>query len=801
MQGLSGVLNVALRGTFLMLPMIGGGTLAAAEAGVILVRDAAVKLTVVASEELFQGSGLFVREAGRKESRLFADVAQEQLANHLRKIDSKAQIRTIRADAAGVARATNEASRTGQPVIVLSGPKADPKSAESIRERGADPESFWLEARGNIVRIVGLTPKGTLNGTLDLLEQVGFRWFMPGELGLVVPTEKTLAVVEQTKIAVPSFRCRQLAGSVLTAFPDWSLQVRNSAWTVPGSHGLPTFRGAATRQKLFASHPEYYAEIGGVRQPKQVCISNPEILRLTAAAVKEYFRENPEAEFIGLGPDDGGGFCECEKCRALDGGDQSPFSNRFSVTDRYFWFFNKLLKEIEGEFPDKKIGTLIYGNYIMPPVKVKPDPRITGRLALIHLCRIHSPRNPICPEAHFYRHVCEGWHKTGIKIFNSGYWFNLADPGLPFPMLSRLADEIPLAHELGHIGFARSTGVHWASEGPSLYLVAKLMWDHTGSVEALLDDYCAKFYGPASVPMREYWMLLDGALKNADFHTGRSWDMPNLYPADVRRRARLLLDQAAEQTSDTVFGRRVGIARQSLDYLDHFVAMIEDRNRHDFVSSQRHLEAARDLVQRLIKDYDVPMLRTSPSSVAAARFLEMYYAEVTDQGAARITGGNDFVASVSDRWQLFVDQLGVGEKLELFKPEITGGNWQTITSSSSWGNQGLRYYFGEAWYRQQVTVPDKFRGRKIRLWFAGVDDAARVWLNGQLLGDSPGAVFDLDAHGGSMKPFEMDATAALRHGEANTIVVRVHRNKSNELGSGGILGPVMFYAAAEKAEE
>src|SRR4051794_19211507 len=102
------IVKMPLCGALLVLSTCGGEMLAAAETGVVIVRDGAVKLTIVASEELFQGSGLSVREAGRKEPRLFADVAQAQLTSSLRQIDSKAQVQTLRVDAADVARTIEE---------------------------------------------------------------------------------------------------------------------------------------------------------------------------------------------------------------------------------------------------------------------------------------------------------------------------------------------------------------------------------------------------------------------------------------------------------------------------------------------------------------------------------------------------------------------------------------------------------------------------------------------------------------------------------------------------------------------
>ena len=72
-----------------------------------------------------------------------------------------------------------------------------------------------------------------------------------------------------------------------------------------------------------------------------------------------------------------------------------------------------------------------------------------------------------------------------------------------------------------------------------------------------------------------------------------------------------------------------------------------------------------------------------------------------------------------------------GEALGFFNPEMGDNNWTTIrTKSTSWSNQGLRYYKGECWYRTTVKVPEKYRGRKLRLWLGGIDDKAKAWING-----------------------------------------------------------------------
>ena len=67
-----------------------------------------------------------------------------------------------------------------------------------------------------------------------------------------------------------------------------------------------------------------------------------------------------------------------------------------------------------------------------------------------------------------------------------------------------------------------------------------------------------------------------------------------------------------------------------------------------------------------------------------------------------------------------------------------------------------------------------------------MDEAAKIRLNGQHLGNRPGAAF---------YPFEMDAPAAAKPGP-NTLVICVSNQIVNELGTGGLVAPVLLYAAA-----
>jgi hypothetical protein len=661
-------------------------------------------------------------------------------------------------------------------IPIFIGAAAEPSIDEKIRSVGDDPSAFMLSVDQTGITIRGLSPAGTLCGAYEMLEQLGVRWFMPGEMGLVIPTSDTIFLPAQSTIQVPSFAARNLQG---VRAPEWERRMRLGGLYFPASHGVHGL-GGARGGMLFEEHPEYFSLIDGQRRNRQLCVSNPDVVRLSIEAAKSYFRENPYAEIMGIGANDGRGFCECENCLALDGGDYDPFGHYPSMTDRYVWFFNQILAGIEDEFPEKRLGFYAYSVYNRPPVKVVPDRRLVPAVALITLCRLHGMDNPICPEKSYEQQIISEWGRLVPEVYYRGYWFNLADPGLPYFMLDRIRHEVPLGRELGITGWRVESPYEWAGSAPSRYVASKLMWNADADVDAILADFYVKFGGPAAASLRMYVETMDFAVANADFHTGSSWDAPHVYTPESRATARAALDAAAQAAPDGIYAQRIAMYRRSLDHLDSFVDMMDRRARHDYAGAKAALDRIESLRAELL-DNDPPLITR-----AAESYMNRFFSKTTLEGYERTTGGNELIIGLDDVWMFQIDPEQVGEAIGWFKPEHVGGNWTMIrTSTQSWSNQGLRYYKGLAWYRQSVEVPASYAGKRIFLWCGGIDEQAKIWVNGQEIGISPK---------GSFTPFEIDATEAVQAGETNTIVFCVGNMTLNEVGTGGITGPVMLYA-------
>lgn len=120
--------------------------------------------------------------------------------------------------------------------------------------------------------------------------------------------------------------------------------------------------------------------------------------------------------------------------------------------------------------------------------------------------------------------------------------------------------------------------------------------------------------------------------------------------------------------------------------------------------------------------------------------------------------------SLSGKWLFSIDKEQIGEQQGWNKPTFDSSSWSNVSVPHTW-NVMSEYseYEGFAWYRRTFTAPAKSQNGHLRLRFEAVFYLARVWLNGQYLGQ----------HEGGYTPFEFDITSAVKPGEENVLAIQV----------------------------
>ncbi|MCI0394166.1 MAG: beta galactosidase jelly roll domain-containing protein [Chloroflexi bacterium] len=128
--------------------------------------------------------------------------------------------------------------------------------------------------------------------------------------------------------------------------------------------------------------------------------------------------------------------------------------------------------------------------------------------------------------------------------------------------------------------------------------------------------------------------------------------------------------------------------------------------------------------------------------------------------------------SLSGEWRFAVDQDGDGDSLGWARPAYNDSTWLPVTIPHTWNVlPDYREYEGLAWYRRSFTVPVEAAEAHLRLRFEAVYYLARVWLNGQYLGE----------HEGGYTPFEFDVSGLVetrRNAADNVVAVQVDNRRT-----------------------
>ncbi len=364
---------------------------------------------------------------------------------------------------------------------------------------------------------------GTMNAVYDFLEtQVGVRWYWHDDLGTIVPEHRTLSVPPLNYSREPDFIYRALPYGPTG---DDGRQVAIGMWgrrnrlgkSISTYHSHSWFRHLPI-ETYADEHPEYYALVNGRRVTRyysgshggQVCTTNPEVINIFAQACLDYFRTHPDRTMCSVSPNDGGGFCECDRCRALDRAmwpDDDPRAGIPQMADRMLTFYNQIAEVTAREFPDRYLGAYVYSYYALPPLEVRPHPNLALVLAINSAWRGGSP-------AYWAedREKIDGWAAVHDYMFMYDIFYHgTAQMGFPAPIVRHIVRYMRHIKELGYRGGYLYIGPTWESLGPGAYLLAKLLWDADADPEPIIAGYYADLYGAAADDVRAYEELVEGA--------------------------------------------------------------------------------------------------------------------------------------------------------------------------------------------------------------------------------------------------------------------------------------------------
>jgi hypothetical protein len=441
-----------------------------------------------------------------------------------------------------------------------------------------DPSPFGEEGcvirtAGTRLCIVGGRPRGTLYGVYTLLEEYcGVRWFTPQVES--VPRHEPLTLPDINTARVPIFEYREVYWTEALGDADFAARLRLNGdhYALAEQHGgrgvdifpfVHTLDGLIPRD-LYNEHPEFFPLVDGkrVRDHAQRCLSNPEVLAWAIARVREWILDEQEATIISISQTDGGHWCRCPDCRALEEAEGSASASLVR-------FVNRIAEALEAEFPHMLFETLAYQHSRTPPATIRPRRNVVIRLCSNDCCFAHPIASCQAAPSRAFCDDLVAWSKITDRLYIWDYTTNFHGYLQPFPNLGVLQDNIRTFARHGVRGvFAQ--GNYSPGGGGELaplrtYLLARLLWnpdlDMSRETRAFLDAY----YGKAAPSVAAYLTLLHQQVQ--DPHTHAFIDDPPtaayLRPSFLTE-ARRWLETAVAQADDDAIRFRVQQVQLSL---------------------------------------------------------------------------------------------------------------------------------------------------------------------------------------------------------------------------------------------
>jgi tetratricopeptide (TPR) repeat protein len=454
------------------------------------------------------------------------------------------------------------------------------------------PDGVALPANAPPLEIWGHDERGSLNAVCGFLQSLGVRWYLPGPLGEIVPSMPSIALPKLDETVRPDFEVRRFSvrfATVPLETAKWAMRLGlRDPYGLMVAHGMATLTG---RDEVFAKHPEWFALYGGERRyvpaytKNQLCYSNDELLHEAVRFCRVMYDHYGYDAVSVMPPDGYTAICQCEKCA---GQDQPERGSRGLLSNHVWGFVNRVAKEVARTHPDKLVVNAAYGPYTLPPTNIeKLEPNVQ-----VVIVGGRRPRSSRPEDQDEVRELRAGWKTKTDRPYLIFENYPITERGWYLPAF--------VARTIGNSvnetkGESRGEDI-WLSFGPrfesddlgfnhfQVYFTAAMYWGGKNqNVEALLDEYCTKFYGPAAAEMRSFFDYCEA-----------NWTDMETDGAKADEALTRFARAASKLESGTIYAQRLALIDRFLEGLRRKRALLSQKR--GFVPKLRMVGDAKNIV-------------------------------------------------------------------------------------------------------------------------------------------------------------------------------------------------------------
>lgn len=388
---------------------------------------------------------------------------------------------------------------------------------------------------------------GSMYAVDDFLEQeLGLRWYLPGDIGEVCPEQSDIVVEDINLRKKPWTRYRFTSRMSQRepfhyygyAEPDrlvraqhrdmalWQLRMKIGGDYYACNHSFYGYY-----ERFGKEHPEWWKEGKPTRIYPHPDYTNPDLIKQAAKDAIEYFRTGKKykgagaaGDYFAVMPNDGRKNLiwseEAEKLRNTNPAVQKGFSCGWA-SDYVFHVVNEVARIVRKQFPGRWISCAAYAAYFNPPRKIT---KLAPNISIMHCGWLHRAFKP--EEFQYHVKNLEAWSKLTRELYVWEYYqtqgfgkFKIFPVVYPH-QIGRAIKEFKRAGIKGM--FFEATGAP-VNGGPftdgalanpaedilNHYITWKYLCDTSRSVDEILDEHYRLFYGPAEKQMKRFFTLIE----------------------------------------------------------------------------------------------------------------------------------------------------------------------------------------------------------------------------------------------------------------------------------------------------
>lgn len=371
----------------------------------------------------------------------------------------------------------------------------------SVSAKGAQSAQLWIVS--NDLQL------GLCHGIYYYLEQLGVRFYYPGENWTIIP-QRDQVFMEVDQLVTPDYESFGFFGTggfgpgsevdrdleMKDRWMNWKRRIRGQGpLHAPGhvGHGF-----SVDYAQELKDHPEYRMMIDGkrvdYRKGVKFCYSNKDVVALVIkdrmkelAKLVETYPDSPHMHRVAFDTADGPRHCECPDCLAIGSG---------SVSDRVFSVTNQIARAAAAAYPTGRVKVLGYNAHLaVPTIDLEPN---------IDVWLVPYAFNTTGLSA---MELLEAWSqklgKDQGRLRIRSYWsitdwsHNRPD----FDYLHTPAHQLRYWYGLG-VRAASMESTYSASMALGLYIASRLKWDINADVSTIVDAFYTDCFGPARQPMQ-----------------------------------------------------------------------------------------------------------------------------------------------------------------------------------------------------------------------------------------------------------------------------------------------------------